>query len=250
MAGRAVFVIAIGSLVACPLTGCVGTGGKSARPTVTAHASSASHLPPIYPGTTVPPLPSSAETSTPSSTSTTRPVRILPGDGTYKMGADLSPGTYRSPGGESCYWERLRGLGGSIADVIANGAGTGPQVVHVAPSDVAFKTQHCFTWTLDPAATTTTSTTPVALPPGAQACPAVGEPAGSLTHSAVGSSSTSCPFAEQVRLAYVAGGAPGSTPRQVTAVSPVTGRLYDMTCAASGPLVTCSGGDGAVVYVY
>jgi hypothetical protein len=33
-------------------------------------------------------------------------------------------------------------------------------------------------------------------------------------------------------------------------VSPTTGRSYTMTCAANARLVTCTGGDGAVVYVY
>ncbi len=245
MAGRAVFAIAVCALVACPLTGCLGTGGKSARPTI---HDSASRLPPIYPGTTVP-IPSSAES--------TRPAPAIPGDGTYQMGVDIQPGTYRSQGGDSCYWERLRGLSGSSADIIANGAGTGPQVVQIAPSDVAFKTQHCSTWTLESAATTTaptpetpTSTTPVALPEGAQVCPTVAGPAGSFTQSAVGTSDTSCPFAEQVRLAYGASGPASSTPRQIDAVSPVTGQSYNMTCAADGRLITCTGGDGAVVYVY
>jgi hypothetical protein len=69
-------------------------------------------------------------------------------------------------------------------------------------------------------------------------------------HSAVGSSDTSCPFAEQVRLAYGAGGPASVTPRQIDAVSPVTGQHYEMTCAANGSLVVCSGGSDAVVYVY
>ena len=57
-------------------------------------------------------------------------------------------------------------------------------------------------------------------------------------------------FADQVRIAYDASGPPSPTPRQIIAVSPVTGRSYAMTCAASATLITCTGGDNAVVCVY
>lgn len=36
----------------------------------------------------------------------------------------------------------------------------------------------------------------------------------------------------------------------MVATSPVTGRTYTMTCAPEGKLVTCTGGENAVVYVY
>ncbi|ORV80197.1 hypothetical protein AWC07_21535 [Mycobacterium gastri] len=196
--------------------------------------------------------------SIPPSTTPAGPASTIAGDGTYRVGVDIRPGTYRSQGSNACYWERLRGLGGTVEDIIANGAGTGPQVVQIAPTDVAFKTKRCPTWTPDSGASTsstttttsTTSTTPVTLPEGAHACPATAGPAGGLSQSAVGSSATSCQFAEQVRLAYGASGPAGPSPRQVNAVSPVTGQSYTMTCSADGGLVVCSGGDNAVVYLY
>lgn len=162
------------------------------------------------------------------------------------------PGTYRSQGGESCYWERLRGFGGQTADIIANGAGILPQTVTIAPTDAGFRSQGCAPWTLvtDAATTTTTTTTSVALPAGAQACPPTSGPVGGFTHSAAGSADTSCPFAEQVRVAYGAGGPASVTPRQIDAVSPVTGQHYSMTCAANGSMVVCNGGNDAVVYLY
>jgi hypothetical protein len=243
MPGRVVFTIAVSATVACTLTGCVGTGRRSATTTATVRGERSTPLPPIYPGTTV---------SIPSSATPAGPASAFPGDGTFRVGVDIQPGTYRSQGGTSCYWERLRGLSGTVEDIIANGA-AGPQVVQIAPTDAAFKTQSCLPWSLDPAGTTTptTSATPrVALPPGAQVCPTTAGPSGSFTQSAVGNSDTSCPFAEQVRLAYGASGSPTSTPRQIVAASPTTSRSYTMTCAANGLLVTCTGGDGAVVYVY
>ncbi len=203
---------------------------------------------------------STTSSSTPASTTSAAATpHTFPGDGTFKVGSEIQPGTYRSLGGHSCYWERLRGLSGNFEDVIANGAGDWPQVVKIAPSDLAFRTQGCPTWSpmsaTDTSSTTNTTTTttskaPVTLPPGAQACPATSGPAGGFASSAVGSADTTCPFAEQVRLAYGAGGPASVTPRQVDAVSPVTGQHYAMTCAANGALVVCNGGNGAVVYVY
>lgn len=166
------------------------------------------------------------------------------------MGEDLQPGTYRSSGGDSCSWERLRGLSGTSRDVIEHGEGTEPQVVRIAPSDAGFKTKHCGDWTPQSAGAVTSATTPVSLPPGANSCPISGEAVGGLAHSAVGSTATSCAFAERVRQAYGAGGPPTTTPRQVYAESPVTGQQYSMTCIANGALVVCSGGNDAVVYVY
>lgn len=251
MAVRGVFAILLVAVFA--VAGCSGSGGKSARQTPTAH-DSPSRLPPIYPGTTVsiPPSTESSPSSTLTSSSSSPAVRTIPGDGTFRTGADLVPGTYRSQGGDSCYWERLRGFGGQTADIIANGAGILPQTVTIAPTDAGFRSQGCAPWTLvtDLATTTTTTTTSVALPAGAQACPSTSGPAGGFAHSAVGSADTSCPFAEQVRLAYGAGGPASVTPRQVEAVSPVTGQHYTMTCAANGSMVVCNGGNGAVVYVY
>lgn len=264
MANRA--LVALVMVLVCVLAGCGGSGGsKSARPTPTSH-DNPSRLPPIYPGTTVsiPPPTSSSEAPprTPRSTTTSVPPGLtLPGDGTYRNGVDLQPGTYHSQGGDSCYWERLRGFGGQTADIIANGAGIVPQTVLILPTDAGFKTQGCAPWALDNGMATTTTTTtttsttttskgPVALPPGAHVCPNSAAPAGGFTTSAVGSPDTSCPFAERVRVAYAAGGPASVTPRQVEVVSPVTGQEYTMSCAANGAMVVCNGGSGAVVYVY
>lgn len=244
-------------LVTCVglLSGCV-MGGRSTPATVTVHDSAANTMPPIYPSTTAS-FPSAAAQAP-------APAPTIPSDGTFRVGTDIQPGTYRSAGSDSCYWARLSGLSGDLHDIIANSGSPGPQVVQIAPSDVAFKTQSCPTWTLatpvapmiasSPApAAAPVSPTPaqvLSLPPGAQPCPASLGQAGRFGHSATGTSVTSCPFAEQVRLAYAASGPPSTMARQITAVSPVTGQVYAMTCAANGPLITCNGGEDAIVYVY
>ncbi|WP_435828908.1 protein kinase domain-containing protein [Nocardia beijingensis] len=103
---------------------------------------------------------------------------------------------------------------------------------------------------------TSTSAKPsqVTLPAGAKACGQGQAATGAFTQSATGTPVTSCAFAEEVRRAYAALGqaqnATRDAPRTVVATSPVTGRTYTMNCLPEGQLVTCSGGENAVVYVY
>lgn len=67
-------------------------------------------------------------------------------DGTYLVGTDVKPGTYRSSGGGTCYWARLRDLNGDIDSIIANNIGSNP-VVTIKKSDKAFETSRCGEWT-------------------------------------------------------------------------------------------------------
>lgn len=73
-------------------------------------------------------------------------------DGTYRIGTDIEPGTYRSGGrsdeGESdCYWAKLHSL--NPTDIVSNGLGNDPQVVALDPGDVAFLTHSCQPWRKD-----------------------------------------------------------------------------------------------------
>ena len=72
------------------------------------------------------------------------------GDGTFVVGKDIEPRTYRarvpSPG---CYWARLSGFGGYAGDVIANEATGAPTVVTISASDTGFYSDMCGTWTTD-----------------------------------------------------------------------------------------------------
>ncbi|WP_350258223.1 hypothetical protein [Scrofimicrobium sp. R131] len=70
------------------------------------------------------------------------------GSGTMVVGVDIQPGTYRSDAsGSSCYWARLSGLSGTFDDIIANGLPDGQAVVTIDPSDKAFDSTRCGTWT-------------------------------------------------------------------------------------------------------
>ncbi len=72
------------------------------------------------------------------------------GEGTYIVGtgpnADMHPGTWRAPGGSSCYWERLSGFGGTLNEIIANDFGAINPVVTIAPTDAGFHSHNCGTW--------------------------------------------------------------------------------------------------------
>ena len=83
-------------------------------------------------------------------------------------------------------------------------------------------------------------------PSGAYECSDTG--GGAYSRAAVGSSVTSCEFANSVRSRYVGSGGNGGA-MVITAYSPVTGRTYTMSCSG-GSVVTCTGGNNAVVHIY
>ena len=64
--------------------------------------------------------------------------------GTYIVGRDIRPGTYRGQAGddimESCYWARLRDVSGEMGSIIANDNAVGSFYVQVLESDFALKT--------------------------------------------------------------------------------------------------------------
>ena len=86
------------------------------------------------------------------------------------------------------------------------------------------------------------------LPPGATACPQ-NFPDLPYGHGAKGTPMTSCPFVEQVRLAYGTH-APVKGPVQLRVASPRTGRSYDVACTPTGAYVTCMGGVLGLIYLY
>ena len=71
-------------------------------------------------------------------------------DGTFLVGRDIAPGRYITSGGAFCYWARLRGLSGSLADIIANDISQGQSIVTISPNDVAITSNGCGTWVLAP----------------------------------------------------------------------------------------------------
>jgi hypothetical protein len=103
------------------------------------------------PGTLSTPQTSFVTVTVPASTPQQQPQphssrTFIAGDGTYVVGVDIDPGTWRTGGQHSCYWARLRTL--NTSDIINNNLSDGPQVVEIAASDKAFLTKGCGAWTL------------------------------------------------------------------------------------------------------
>lgn len=90
-----------------------------------------------------------AQYSCPAGTPSVSPAKTIPGDGTFRVGVDIAPGTYKSSGGTSlggsCYWFRHATVDGSN-DVIDSNSSTGPQYVQIAPTDGTFETSFCQPW--------------------------------------------------------------------------------------------------------
>jgi len=78
----------------------------------------------------------------------TRPTQFGPGQ--YLVGRDIAPGRYYADPAYGCYWERQRGLSGSLSDIIANdfvGFDSLQVVVDVQSTDLAFQADaDCGTW--------------------------------------------------------------------------------------------------------
>ncbi|WP_435828400.1 serine/threonine-protein kinase [Nocardia testacea] len=103
--------------------------------------------------------------------------------------------------------------------------------------------------------TTTSATTTTAradLPAGAQPCSGVSSGGSEYGSAATGTAVTSCEFAEAVRQAYLDPSVVSAEgdPVSVEATSPVTGQAYTLECVAAAGLVTCRGGNNAIVYLY
>jgi hypothetical protein len=75
-------------------------------------------------------------------------VRIF-GPGAHVVGSDIAPGIYRNTGfSDGCYWERLSGFSGDLADIIENEFTKVGQIVAIEASDAGFTADTaCGTWT-------------------------------------------------------------------------------------------------------
>lgn len=68
------------------------------------------------------------------------------GDGTYIVGVDISPGTYRVDANSGCYWERVRNFTSDFNAIIANNNTKDSTIVEIAKSDAGFTSQGCGNW--------------------------------------------------------------------------------------------------------
>jgi hypothetical protein len=94
------------------------------------------------------PAPPAAKTTTAKPAPPVALPATIPGEGTFVVGTEVKPGTYRTAGsdGINCYWARLSGLSGSFGEILANGNVNGPTTVTIRRSDKGFETTGCAEW--------------------------------------------------------------------------------------------------------
>jgi Tfp pilus assembly major pilin PilA len=63
------------------------------------------------------------------------------GEGTYLVGTDVQPGTYKADASTGCYWARLKSLDNS--DIIDNQNTDGPVVLQILSTDKAVEVARC-----------------------------------------------------------------------------------------------------------
>jgi len=67
-------------------------------------------------------------------------------DGIFIVGTDILPGTYRSTGGDGCYYARLKSFGGTSSDIAANENTDTSAIITIASTDAGFQSSGCGTW--------------------------------------------------------------------------------------------------------
>jgi len=77
-----------------------------------------------------------------------RPATRFAGDGTYRVGVDIAPGTYRSSPTDSLggYWQRLSCVTGVLDCILANDNVEGRTIVTLLPTDKYFGSSRMRTW--------------------------------------------------------------------------------------------------------
>lgn len=103
----------------------------------------------------------SPTTSEPTSASAAPSVSkfVTFGSGTKVVGKDIQAGTYRTRHDSTgCYFARLKGFGGALADIIANDNTNARVVITILPTDAGFQSSNCDSWSSDLSAITTSKT--------------------------------------------------------------------------------------------
>lgn len=155
-------VVGLVLLVACigAIVGVVANSNHQAGAAPSASSTSTGNVAQIGPSAT--PKPKTSPTPTLTSTPTATPTPTYPhfDDGTYQVGKDIQPGTYRTRvGAFNCYYARLKGFGGTLDDIIANNNTDAPAIVTIASTDIGFQSEGCGTWTQDLSQITQSKTT-------------------------------------------------------------------------------------------
>jgi hypothetical protein len=90
------------------------------------------------------------ETAPPAAPAPAAPADGTIGEGVWRVGEDVDPGTYRTTGPDSsgldlCYWSRSSDSSGDFDSIIANSILNGPGVVTIESGEV-FTSNGCQPW--------------------------------------------------------------------------------------------------------
>ncbi|PYY56475.1 hypothetical protein DEJ17_10715 [Curtobacterium sp. MCSS17_011] len=77
-----------------------------------------------------------------------RATASFSGNGTFKVGSTIKPGTYYSTTRQDqfCYWARLSSARGTLDDIRANDIGSGQRMIQVSSTDKYVELDDCGTW--------------------------------------------------------------------------------------------------------
>lgn len=140
--------ILLTGLVLFALTACATESSSASTPTATTISATLSTTSPPTAAATQPPPDTAISTVAPTATFTPAGPRSNFGDGTWQVGKDITAGTYRTTGGEGCYWARVSDFSGSLQSIQANENARGPAVVSISSTDAGFTSRRCGTWEL------------------------------------------------------------------------------------------------------
>ena len=70
------------------------------------------------------------------------------GDGVWRVGVDIQPGTYISEPSVGCYWQRTSGLSVDFSELLANDNTDDRVIVEILESDTGFSSTRCGDWKL------------------------------------------------------------------------------------------------------
>lgn len=73
---------------------------------------------------------------------------VFKGNGTFQVGSDIQPGTYRTSGNDDgmCYWERAKDAKDDTDSILANDTVAGSSYVTIKATDKIFTSTDCKDW--------------------------------------------------------------------------------------------------------
>ena len=151
---KKLFAIGCGGLVALVILIAIivaaASAGGNSNPNTASQATQPAQATQAVQPTQAPTTATTAPTQVPTPKPTAKPAPTFRtfSDGMFAVGKDIQPGTYRTRvGSTGCYYARLSAFDTNA--IISNNNTDAPAVITILPTDTAFQSQSCGTWTTD-----------------------------------------------------------------------------------------------------